>query len=145
MPKQSILEFREVFERYVGLTAETLVNDGEIASPFGEIMPDSDENEKLNGICLNRRNRRQLEFHQIRARNDFLTFAAELSDGGDRADGFEHLAIQLSTLLLDSEGLEALKIDQISASQSDAEPSVIDLESEVWPSKAHRQSAAGRV
>jgi len=93
----------------------------------------------LNGICLNRRNRRQLEFHQIRARNDFLTFAAELS--GE----FEHLVIELSSLLLDSEGLEVLKIDQISASQREAEPPVNSLESEVWPSKAHRQSASGGI
>jgi hypothetical protein len=139
MPEQSILEFREVFERYVGLTAEMLAGDCEVGSPFAEISQHSQENSKLNGICLNRRNRRQLEFHQIRARNDFLTFAAELS--GE----FEHLVIELSSLLLDSEGLEALKIDQISASQSEAEPPVNSLESEVWPSKAHRQSASGGI
>ena len=139
MPEQSILEFREVFERYVGLIAEMLAGDCEVGSPFAEISQYSQENSKLNGICLNRRNRRQLEFHQIRARNDFLTFAAELS--GE----FEHLVIELSSLLLDSEGLEALKIDQISASQSEAEPPVNSLESEVWPSKAHRQSASGGI
>ena len=135
----SILGFREVFERYVGLTAETLAGDRDVASPFTEIGQSSEESSKLNGICLNRRNRRQLEFHQIRARNDFLTFAADLSAE------LEHLGIELSRLLLDDEGLEALKIDQISASQGEAEPSVINLESEVWPSKAHRQSASGGI
>jgi len=142
--EQSILDFREVFERYVGLTTETLAEPMRTASPFAEMTMNGEENAKLNAICLNRRNRRQLEFHQIRARNDFLEFAAAMSDGIENSE-FEHLAIELSTLLLDSEGLEALKINQIVAGQTEAEPSVIDLESEVWPSKAHRQSIVGRA
>jgi len=116
-----------------------LAGDRDVASPFAEIGKYNGESLKLNGICLNRRNRRQLEFHQIRARNDFLSFAADLSDA------FEHLVIELSRLMLDDEGLEALKIDQIPASQSEAEPPVINLESEVWPSKAHPQSASGGI
>jgi len=144
MPEQSILEFREVFERYVGLTAETIAEPSEAASPFAEVTVNDKENAKLNAICLNRRNRRQLEFHQIRARNDFLDFADGMSDGIEDSE-FEHLAIELTTLLLDGDGIEILKIDQIAAEQSEAGPSVIGLESEVWPSKAHRQSIAGRV
>lgn len=75
----SIYEFRETFERYVGLTIakdnhidEDLANDD-----FLKLA--NHENIALGKTCLIRRNRKHLSFHQTKARQDFLKLIKILS------------------------------------------------------------------
>lgn len=68
----SIYEFREIFERYVGLTLELKTPSDKITDcekEFFSIV--KNENQKLAEICLHRRNRHRLLYHQNLARQDF--------------------------------------------------------------------------
>jgi hypothetical protein len=132
----SVLEFREIFDRYRGLTAAVASNVNASPSPFQEIV----ESAELNAVCINRRNRRRLEFHQIRARNDFLTFVSTVSKRE-----FDRLAADLAELLSDAEFVATLNVRYGVDEQSEMLPSVISLEKEVWSSKTQRQSVSGRA
>jgi hypothetical protein len=145
LQEQSVFDFREIFERYLGLTAAITSDAADLPSPFSELRLDKEENEKLNAICLNRRNRRLLEFHQIRARNDFLTFVSNVPKSTGSEPAFDILAFELSSIVQDAEAIEALKTYQAVLGQSENDSTVIDLENEVWLSKTPRQSATSRI
>lgn len=64
-----VAEFRDIFARYVGLTmAFHDSNERSVSADFlaisGRMRSD------LAAVCLERRNRRRLEFHLVQARND---------------------------------------------------------------------------
>lgn len=77
----SLFEFREVFERYVGLSLSRITHSqspGESEKGIFEIT--DNKNVEISAICLNRRNRRKLFLHQIKARDDFFTLLKDFAD-----------------------------------------------------------------
>lgn len=69
----SLFEFREIIERYAGLTYQACEQTGNPAEHEKEIFRVSGTtNIDLSSKCLNRRNRQRLLFHQNCARRDFL-------------------------------------------------------------------------
>jgi hypothetical protein len=104
--KLSIFEFREIFERYVGLTLskkQTQIGENET-----EIFRVANyDNVKLGSICLRRRNQFKLKYHQTLARRDFLKAINE----------FQSRKLQLSSLklfriLADDEAEKTLKVNK---------------------------------
>jgi hypothetical protein len=75
----SIYEFREIFERYVGLT---IVKDKHIEEALANddfFKLSNHKNIELAKTCMIRRNRMHLSFHQTKARQDFLKLISSLS------------------------------------------------------------------
>ncbi len=82
LPEQfSIFEFREVVERYIGLTlaARDSQNDALRLSNNFSVRFNS-QNEELSAKCLNRIDRRKLKAHQIYSRTDFLQTIRKISE-----------------------------------------------------------------
>jgi hypothetical protein len=107
-PKFSIFEFREVFERYVGLTLTKNHQNNQIGENETDIFRVAkNENVKLGAICLNRRNQFKLKYHQTLARRDFLKIIHE----------FQSNKLQLSSaglfrILEDDEAQKTLNINR---------------------------------
>lgn len=139
-PEHSLFDFREVFERYVGLTTAVAADISDDPSPFADLTSGTSEEAKLNAISLNRRNRRLLEFHQIQARNDLLSLAEQIAD-----QEFDRLAAKLGALVRDDELVKSLRVERIGSVQSGERTLVISLENEVWTSETGRQSVASRL
>jgi hypothetical protein len=85
----SLFEFREIFERYVGLTlSKKQTRIGENETEIFRVA--KRENVKLGAVCLHRRNQFKLKYHQTLARRDFLKVINE----------FQSRKLQLSSLKL---------------------------------------------
>ncbi len=134
----SLFEFRETFERYIGLTlslpkdSETIVTDSE----FFRIT--NHKNSKLGEICLQRRNRLRLESHQTQARKDLLKFFAIINLNILEAKKFRFQVFEFFGIF---EDLEAqAKLDEIfqSTTQTENGDNVKQMENEVWKSKEHK-------
>ncbi len=129
----SIFEFREIFERYVGLTA-AVQKAGEEPTLAEEnlLQIGASEHDELSAICLHRRNRKRLFNHQTEARRDFLELLAKLSSFYPDREKLVVLAIECAKLVNDSEAqiaLENLLNDKISGAEDIA---VKNLEKELW-------------
>lgn len=85
-------EFRDVYARYTGLALALRAANGDASSELFDIVRHRDRH--LAARCLDRRNRRRLEFHLLQARNEFEGMMAKLDD--DRVD---QLATKLDHLL----------------------------------------------
>lgn len=71
--KLSLFEFREVFERYVGLTLSRKQNNDQVGENETNVFRIAKhENVKLGSICLHRSNQFKLKYHQTLAQRDFL-------------------------------------------------------------------------
>lgn len=69
----SIYAFREVFDRYAGLSLALRAGDNAPSATQAEIFRAADHgNVELAAICLNRRNRSLLVTHHTRARENFI-------------------------------------------------------------------------
>jgi len=76
--KYSLFEFRDLVNRYKGLMLETQVENKTPGAAEREIFTVSKSNSvNVSAICLHRRNRNRLFFHQKRAQRDFLAFLIE--------------------------------------------------------------------
>lgn len=76
----SIFEFREVIERYVGLTIAVTGENTKIIESEKEIFRIADDkNVDLGAVCLNRRNLKKFTIHQIQARQDFFQIIGQLA------------------------------------------------------------------
>jgi hypothetical protein len=138
--KISIYEFREILERYIGLTRSGQIenNFSQTARPESEIFRISGhKNSSLGAICLNRRNRKRLSFHQTEARRDFLALLDELFDSGSDSENLYRAAIEFVTALGDAEALDSIKRIFDLEPQSRHAASVKNAETEKW--KAERQ------
>jgi hypothetical protein len=106
--KLSFFEFREVLERYVGLTLAKNHKSEQIGENETAIFRIAKrENTKLGSICLNRRNQFKLKYHQTLARRDFLKVINE----------FQSAKLQLSSLKLfrileDEEAQKTLNVNK---------------------------------
>lgn len=104
----SLFEFREIFERYVGLTLTKKQKQNQVGENETEIFRVSKhENVKLGAICLNRRNQFKLKYHQTLACRDFLKIIIE-----SNSKKLQLSSLKLFRILEDEEAEKTLNINQ---------------------------------
>lgn len=131
----SVYEFREVCDRFVGLS---------VAALHSTEIPVEHEKElfriafrpttELSARCFHRRNRNRLFFHQTQAENDFLQTIVDIADSVSDRTEFLTVTLEIVTLLRNERvcGAIARMIDE--SSQSDRILSVKPLEKDLWNS-----------
>lgn len=99
----SIFEFREVFDRYVGLTISQ--NNKSSSTEIGkEIFQIADVRQlEISVICLNRRNQSRLKFHQIQSRKDFFRIIEQLALVTPHLEKFTNSTGEFFRLINDAE------------------------------------------
>ncbi len=116
----SIFEFREVFERYVGLTIAGNSGSEKIPATEKEIFRvENKGNVEIGAICLNRRNLKRLEYHQTQARQDFFQSIDWLAALASDKRNFVKSAADFFRLLKDSEAQLALEKISCDISQNE--------------------------
>ncbi|HTK27819.1 MAG TPA: hypothetical protein VL327_14740 [Pyrinomonadaceae bacterium] len=136
----SIHDWREKFDRYVGLSRAIAAGDDQ--SEENELFAIAgNKNGKLGTVCLNRRNRSRLIFHHTVARNDFLDALVRAERGRDSLD----LAVEIATLLDDADALADLATMLGRTEQISGKTPVIDMEQEVWNPPTPKQHIANRI
>jgi hypothetical protein len=129
----SIYNFREVFERYAGLTAANFDRSDNITDAEKEIFRISKNSDiELAAICQYRRNRKKLFFHHTLARQDFLNIIAKLSELSSDKKKLGNLSVEFVKLLNDIEAENALEKIFTTASQTDKDFAVKHLEKDLW-------------
>jgi hypothetical protein len=104
--KLSLFEFREVFERYVGLTLTKKQKNNQIGeNEINIFRVVKHENPKLGAICLNRRNQFKLNYHQTLARKDFLKAVNEV-----QSQKLQLSSLKLFRILEDDEAEKTLNV-----------------------------------
>jgi len=104
----SIFEFREVINRYVGLTLATNCEKTKTTETEKEIFLIADSgNAEIGTICLNRRNLNRLTIHQTQARQDFFQVIKQLVKFASDEKGFVRSATGFFQLLKDEEAYSA--------------------------------------
>ena len=137
--KISIYEFREIIERYVGLTLVNSADAAEIGEREKEIFRVSDiKNVELGAVCFMRRNRKRLSFHQTRARKDFLHLIESILDARSNRVRLELSAIEMVNSLKDYEARKILEIMFANSLQSDTRQTVKKREKDLWRTETHR-------
>lgn len=139
--KISIYEFREIVERYVGLTlanqnaaAQSLPQEAEI------YLVSNVKNIELASICFGRRNRERLLFHQTEARKDFLRLIEELSEFDANQIQLADSSFRIVQMLNDSEAFKSLENIFAAGLQTDWRQNVQWLEKDLWkPQEAARK------
>ena len=138
---RSIFQYREVFDRYAGLalavSSTSAIDENELFRVAGSKDPE------LSNVCLNRRNRKRLEFHHIQARNDFLAAVSKLSDEAAAENGIRDLAVRLAVLVRDGEAMRELEV--IFPGQNGRKFSVSNTELEVWKPPTPNEPARSRI
>jgi hypothetical protein len=76
-PHANILEFRDAFARYTGLAMALRRMDVDVSNQLFAIADHRDG--PLATRCLERRNRRRLEFHLLQAKNEFDDMMAKVA------------------------------------------------------------------
>lgn len=139
--KLSIYEVREILDRYVGLTLECQFEqtNSQTARTENEIFQiAAHKNAHLAEICLQRRNRKRLSFHQTEARRDFLNLISQLFRIDSMNESLKLTAIEFTTLLNDEEAREVIeKMFEPEAQTLDA-LSVKNTETAIWKSETQK-------
>ncbi len=131
--EMSLFEFRQTIERYVGLTLSLKSNNVNVTEQEKEIFRAGEiKNIEIASICLQRRNRKRLIFHQTRARQDFLQITKSLFDSISDTNKFENSVTEFVNLLSDLTAQESLEIIFSTNLQTDNLQSVKQSEKVVW-------------
>lgn len=144
----SVFEFREIIERYAGLTAARLTDVESQSKTDEEIYRVAlRENIKLGARCLRRRNRLLIERHQISARNDFLQLVSQIIRplDGKEIENLEILTSEFVKTLRDTETLNLLNKVFENNLQSATENSVKYLETKEWNPEQHKRLSPNRI
>jgi hypothetical protein len=144
--EHSLFEFREVLDRYAGLTfAAGSLNETPNAAESEIFRIALRENSRLAAECLHRRNSQRLQFHQNLARRDFLKVLSELKYSAAEPELLKAKALEFAKILSDAEAVE--KIYEIFADslQSANENAVKNLETEVWNPEITKQQPAKQI
>jgi hypothetical protein len=139
--KLSIYEAREIFERYAGLTLECQfehINSQTAQTKNGIFEITGHKNAELAAICLNRRNRKRLLFHQTEARRDFLHLLSELFDYGSDLENLKTAAIEFATLLKDTEARASIEKIFGFETQIEKASNVKSAETEIWKAETQK-------
>lgn len=130
----SIYEIRQIFERYISFTLSSQTDDrnSQFALTNNEIFRIAGhKNSELAAICLERRNRKELVFHQTLARLDLLDLLAGKADLGAAA-------IEFVSLLNDPEAIGAIEKMFDLKPQTRKESFVKNAEKQIWNSKTQK-------
>lgn len=136
IPKLSLFEVREIFDRYIGLTAACQIErkfsryEG-IENEFFQIS--KHKNADLATICFDRRNRKRLFFHQTQARRDFLNLVGILN-----SPDFYYRVIEFVKILEDFESIKILEKLTAQTVQIEKTKSVKNTEKEIWKSETRK-------
>jgi hypothetical protein len=139
--KLSIYEVREILDRYVGLTLECQFEqtNSQTARTENEIFQISaHKNANLAEICLQRRNRKRLSFHQTEARRDFLNLLSQLSEFDSENEQLKMAASEFVTLLKDEQARDAIEKMFGRETQTAEAPSVKNAETAIWKSETQK-------
>lgn len=142
----SIYQLRETIERYTGLTLALEPADSNNAALDQElfkIAPTS--NVELGAICLKRRNRKRLNFHQIYARQDFLYLIEQLIEADSDETRLKQQSIKLTDILGDTEAQRALLKIFAESAQTAARADVQSLEKDLWKPEIRKPQLARRI
>lgn len=102
--KLSLFEVREIIDRYAGLSRSMKFSKAEPARCEKEFFEISGaKNTEVAMICLNRRNRRKLNFHHTQAREDFLKLFEILLQRGGATKNVSRDALEFVRILGDVE------------------------------------------
>ena len=139
----SAFEFREILERYVGLTT---INRAEKEKPTEKeknlFQISGSDNKILAAKCLHRRNLKLLSFHHNLARKDFLKFILKHKDDVSEREIFYNLSFKFVRLLKDKEAENVIKNNFSFVAQSERNESVTELEKELWTPEKQKQPLA---
>lgn len=142
----SFYEFREICDRYVGLTLEINDLNKEISEPPIEFYRISESsNKKLAAKCLNRRNRQRLMFHQTLARRDFWEIIGNIFNNSQNQ---KDVLIKLSDLIHFLNDFESdVFLQKLSAEslQTIENKNISNLENELWKNEIHKPLPANQI
>lgn len=142
----SIYEFREIFDRYVGLSMEIQSENEELSPSETEIFRITNHtNKKLAEICLHRRNRKRLSFHQKLARRDFFEIFKRIFDNSPAAQSLFNNVLKLVALLNDFEAQKLIENISKESLQTQEKQNVINLEKELWNSEKHKPLTENKI
>ncbi len=131
--KISIYEFREILERYAGLTIACKNQNsaaGDTGSEFFKIA--QNKNVELAAKCFDRRNRARLFFHQSSARQDFLQLTTSLFTAVSDKHGFAELASEFADLLEDAQARNEIEKMIVENSFAEKHFALKSLETNLW-------------
>ncbi|MBA2735591.1 MAG: hypothetical protein H0U50_02270 [Pyrinomonadaceae bacterium] len=142
----SIYEFREVFERFAGLTTASLSNKTKPYKHEREFFGIAGfQNQELSAGCLHRRNQKRLYFHQTEAERDFLQMIAAIAASINKPAELSRLTVEFVKLLNNPGAQMALiKIfgDEL---QTDRKNPVTDLEKDLWMPETHKPQPVNQI
>lgn len=142
----SIYEFREIFDRYVGLSIEIQDENEEFSQSETEIFRITNHsNKNLAEICLHRRNRKRLSFHQKLARRDFFESLKSIFDKSSEPQTLFDTALKLADLINDSEARELLEKFSKETLQTQEKQNVRNLEKELWNSEKQKPLTENKI
>lgn len=142
----SIYEFREVFDRYVGLCLAIKADAAPRPAEGPEIFKISGhKNIELAAICTNRRNRSRLLLHQIQAREDFSKLLLALADLSSRWKAPAGLANELAGLLEDTGAKHRFEKIFAGAPQIEGQVRVREAGRDLWKPATHKQLPANHL
>jgi hypothetical protein len=144
----SIYEFREVAERYIGLTLakqneEHNTKKEKIESEIFTIS--SNGNNKISSICFYRRNRNRLSFHQKNARRDFLKVLDQLLSATSDKKSLDNLFYEFAKLLKDEKAQKAHLHLFGNFQQTNQNTNVKYSENEQWKTEIHKPLPAKTI
>lgn len=144
--KISLYEFREIFDRYAGLSLEIQSENEEFSQSETEIFRITNHtNKKLAEICLHRRNRKRLNFHQKLARRDFFEILSKFVDRTNEPQSLFDNVSKLATLLNDFEALKLIENYSKESEQTQQKQNVRNLEKELWNSEKHKPLTENKI
>lgn len=142
----SIYEFREVFERFVGLSLALSDSNKNVAAHEKEIfLIGNRKSAETSARCFHRRNLKRLSFHQTEAEKDFLRMITVFSNSlGDLSEIRDLTGEVLETLKNYEAQTELGKIFAVRW-QIFEENAVRKLEKDLWNSEAHKPQPAKSI
>lgn len=142
----SVFEFREIFERFVGLVI-AVQNESRtpILAEENIFQISGSKNTELSAICVRRRNRKRLVRHQIEARRDFLQLLKQLIVFHSEKQKLGDLAIEFVTLLDDIESKNAVNDLLIETSKPSNRFAAELSEKILWNKETHRPAPAEQI
>jgi hypothetical protein len=144
--KLSIYEFREIFDRYVGLSIEIQSENEEFSKTETEIFRITNHtNKNLAEICLHRRNRKRLNFHQKLARRDFFELLGKFIDKTNELQNLFDNVSKLVVLLNDFEAQKLIENISKESLQTVEKQNVRNLEKELWNSEKHKPLTENKI
>jgi len=142
----SIYEFREVFERFAGLTTASLNNKTKPYKHEREFFGIAGfKNQELSAECLHRRNQKRLYFHQTEAEKDFLQMIAVIAGSIDKPADLSRSTIEFVKILNNRGAQIALTKIFDAELQTERKNPVIDLEKDLWMPEPRKPQPANQI